>query len=238
MSPIIFPMHFFSRVWKPSVLALRVPDSFLALCKFFNSPGVSATCLCLAATSLHVKALFFNMLRGPCLQVSRTMVQGLYFLLNTLHSSLGAVYFLMTWQWEAEWLWSTRCLFDSLWRGEKEKASAICSAIDGECHQIQTKHVWIPSMITTVIFWSPVKNVCSLHEFHLKQSHFSMQIAKFFLQMLFSSGWALHFIDTCNSHTTHIVTSCSIPPPDCQEALCLSPDMFRPNKSPGCFTCS
>lgn len=174
---------------------------------------------------------------------------GLYFLLNTLHSSLGAVYFLMTWQWEAEWLRSTRCLFDSLWRGGQggeEKASAICSAIDGECHQIQTKHVWIPSMITTVNFWSPVKSVCSLHEFHLKQSHFSMQKAIFFffyrcfLAVCFLAGWALlsTFVDTCNSRATHIVTSCSIPPPDCQEALWLFPDIFRPNKSPSCFTCS
>lgn len=238
MSPTIFPMHFFSRAWKPSVLALRVPDSFLALCKFFNSAGVSATCLCLAATSLHVKALFFNMLRGPCLQVSRTMVRGLYFLWNTLHSSLGDVYF------SDDLTMRSRGAVEhplSLWfsveRENKEKALAICSAIDGECHQIQTKHVWIPSMTMTVTFWSPVKNGCSLHESNLKHSHFSMQMAIFF-RYLFSSGWALPFIDTCKSHPAHIVTIWSILPPDCQEALWLFPDMFCLNKSPRCCTCS
>lgn len=132
---------------------------------FLTLQGVSATCLCLAATCSHVKALFFNVLRGPCLQVSRTMVRSLYFLLNTLNSSLGAVYFLMPWQWDAEWLWSTRCLFDSLWWSGWEGGKSFSYWC--ERRQIQKKHVWIVSMITTVILWWLVKNVYSLHEIQL-----------------------------------------------------------------------
>lgn len=117
------------------------------------------------------------------------MVQGLSSLLKTLHSSIGAVYFLMAWQWETKWLRNTRCF---CWGGEWD-ASSICLAfVVAVVEPIQTRHIWIPPFDS------------------------SIQMAP---HILSGAGRALPFIDPCSSHSTHAVASCSILPLDGQEPL-------------------
>lgn len=65
----------------------------------------------------------------------------------------------------------------------------------------------------SVMLWSAVESGC-FSVFNAKHFHLSIQMA-----IVYRPRWALPLIDTCNSRSTHTVTSCSILPLDCQEAI-------------------